>query len=205
MLASDKAMDGTPIALLTKGSIKRVALICDDCGKRSETNWNNYVQGQRKQGWTGETFCQPCVARRIGKSSRGTTNKAVAERNRQRTRENHPCWKGGRYVDHHGYVMVNVVPGRQGSGSGWVNYRKEHVVVMEGALGRTLLPTEVVHHIDGDKTNNAPENLWLTDRTRHRQAHSSLQGVAFRLLRSGFLMFNRETGTYECKDRQDDS
>ena len=26
-------------------------------------------------------------------------------------------------------------------------------------LGRPLLPGEVVHHLDGDSTNNAPENL----------------------------------------------
>lgn len=32
---------------------------------------------------------------------------------------------------------------------------------MHDKLGRRLLPEEVVHHIDGDVRNNAPENLGL--------------------------------------------
>lgn len=36
---------------------------------------------------------------------------------------------------------------------------KEHRIVMEWHLGRKLLPTERVHHIDGNKLNNDPSNL----------------------------------------------
>lgn len=39
--------------------------------------------------------------------------------------------------------------------------RHTHRVVAERMLGRPLLPGEVVHHIDGDKRNNAPENLFV--------------------------------------------
>lgn len=34
-----------------------------------------------------------------------------------------------------------------------------HRRVAETMLGRPLQPGEVVHHLDGDSTNNAPENL----------------------------------------------
>lgn len=37
----------------------------------------------------------------------------------------------------------------------------EHRLIMQRALGRPLLSSESVHHIDGDKTNNAIENLQL--------------------------------------------
>lgn len=39
--------------------------------------------------------------------------------------------------------------------------RHEHRTVAEWILGRPLRSGEVVHHIDGDKRNNAPENLMV--------------------------------------------
>ena len=39
--------------------------------------------------------------------------------------------------------------------------RNEHRTVAEWLLGRALLPGEVVHHIDSNKRNNAPDNLMI--------------------------------------------
>lgn len=37
----------------------------------------------------------------------------------------------------------------------------EHRMVMEAILARKLSSDEIVHHIDGNKSNNHPENLEL--------------------------------------------
>lgn len=64
--------------------------------------------------------------------------------------------------------------------SGYIEYtrgphkgRSVHVVQMEELIGRRLLPSEVVHHDDEDKANNANGNLELMTRSAHASLHAT--------------------------------
>ena len=50
-----------------------------------------------------------------------------------------------------------------------------HRVEAEQALGRPLEPGEVVHHINGDRSDNCPENLQVMRSQGHHMALEQLQ------------------------------
>lgn len=75
-----------------------------------------------------------------------------------KTGERHYAWKG-RLIDKDGYVLIHVKDHPRARKH--TNYIFEHRLVMEEHLGRVLEPNEVVHHRDGNKQNNALENLQL--------------------------------------------
>lgn len=83
---------------------------------------------------------------------------------------------------------------------GYWNYNNpdNHRRVMERHLGRSLMPHEGVHHIDGDKTNNAIENLLVTLGTSaHARLHGSLQTCAYILVKKGLIRFDRKLQRYQ--------
>jgi HNH endonuclease len=50
--------------------------------------------------------------------------------------------------------------------------KHKHRIVAEIMLGRKLTPSEVVHHIDGDKSNNSPKNLKVfKNQSEHLKEH----------------------------------
>lgn len=65
-------------------------------------------------------------------------------------------------VMHHGYVEIRI-DGR---------YIKEHRLVMEHVLGRQLRADEVVHHINGVRHDNRPENLQVMTQAEHLRLHN---------------------------------
>lgn len=83
--------------------------------------------------------------------------------------DKHPRWNGGKEITQSGYISVlkkdRPSAGRRG-------YIREHRLVMEEHIGRYLLPSEVVHHINGIKTDNRIENLELMARSEHCRHHA---------------------------------
>src|SRR3990167_949151 len=82
----------------------------------------------------------------------------------------HPNWKGGVAIDKNGYRLV-YCPSHPYTRNSRKTMVLEHRLVMEKHLGRYLLPVEVVHHINGVKTDNRIENLQLFDKNSDHLRH----------------------------------
>jgi len=70
-----------------------------------------------------------------------------------------------RYVRSDGYVMVKVSIHR---------FQLEHRLVIEREIGRKLKRNETVHHLNGTKTDNQPENLQVLSNSEHAKLHAAL-------------------------------
>ena len=66
-------------------------------------------------------------------------------------------WKGGK-KHNNGYIKIHMPDHPHADKDGYIY---EHRLVMEKKLGRYLLQDERPHHINGDKQDNAPDNLIL--------------------------------------------
>lgn len=87
--------------------------------------------------------------------------------------QNNPAWRGGRAKHSAGYVL-RLVPGHPRAN---VNgYVKESIIVVEDCLERKLLPSEIVHHINGIRDDNRPENLAVMPEKHHREFHAFAVG-----------------------------
>ena len=101
----------------------------------------------------------------------------------------HASWRGGSFIDRWGYKMI-LCPER-GKAS---KYVMEHVLVAEQMIGRELKSNEIVHHINGLKGDNRPENLLVLTRIQHRALHAQLEAIAMSLFRNGQIIFTIKDG-----------
>lgn len=162
---------------------------CEDCGRE------RVVQRVTTLLDKIEHPCRSCSNKRNGSAKAGkytawNSGKRYSIRETERTE----------YVDTHGYVQVWCGRG-DGSRGRKDGYALKHRLIMEDILGRKLTDEEVVHHIDGDKLNNEPSNLYLCKtKNEHRHIHGDLEKVSFELFKMGVIGFDFESGNYYIKE-----
>lgn len=102
------------------------------------------------------------------------------------------------------YVLPkNIRKDARKRGDGYITKQGYHLVFD----GKSYVPAHrfafpnlskdmVVHHIDGDKLNNAVENLIALTKQAHREAHGSLEKVSYKLIQCGLITYCKETNSY---------
>ena len=136
-----------------------------------------------RKGWrkpVPQMICEYCKAsvprKRNGGGSyayaRRFCSPACAYEQRKRDSEQRP------YLDQHGYVIV------------FVNGRRvpEHRYVMETMLGRPLTSTETVHHRNGVRRDNRPDNLevWLKGQPAGQRLEDRIDAAILLLEQHGY-------------------
>jgi len=108
---------------------------CPDCGAERWVDTKGF-----------ERLCRTCANKNLSLRQRG---------------ENSPRWRGGRRKNKGGYVLLRYDPCGPFASMCSSNYILEHRLVIAQYLGRSLLPNEHIHHINGVKQDNRLENLKL--------------------------------------------
>lgn len=98
---------------------------------------------------------------RLAMSRLGVLTRTISEATKG---ERHYGWKGGVNKTSHGYIEVYLPEHHKAGKRGYV---RQHILVWEQAYGRELADGEAVHHLNGVKDDNRPENLIAMSKKSH--------------------------------------
>lgn len=104
--------------------------------------------------------------------------------------------KGKKHKSVNGYILIKNYTHQNRNSH---NEILEHILVMSKHINRPLTKSEIVHHIDGDRTNNKIENLYLyKNRKEHQEGHHSINKLIKVLLDKNIVKF--KDGQYVLKE-----
>lgn len=146
---------------------KRTVVTCAVCGKEFEAKVCDVARGRAK-------LCsRACSGKWMSENYSGEKNhnfgREFSEEHKKKIGdscrgEKHYDWKGGRKIQN-GYVFVLMDDG---------SYKQEHRIIAEKVLGRSLKKGEVVHHVNGIRSDNRNCNLLICDTAYHSWLHRKM-------------------------------
>lgn len=158
-----------------------------------------FVNGHRPyKVWLGKKRgpTPNCIRKKISKALSGKKKNIQHKRNISLAQKgrNNSMWKGGRHKDISGYWIIKQPNHPNADVSGYV---REHHLVIERQLGRSLKSGEIVHHINYNRGNNELSNLCLLTKREHSRLHSGVHKLIANLYKEEIIKFNERTKKYE--------
>jgi hypothetical protein len=133
-----------------------IEIKCPCCEKYRTIGKHGMIRAKRTGVWTG--YCNKCAA---------------IKRNGLFSYKNSPNWKGGRSISPDGYIQLVLDKNDPYVSMAEKMHKRvpEHRYIMACYLGRCLKKKELVHHINGNKTDNRIENLMIVTAKKHGGIH----------------------------------
>jgi len=120
----------------------------------------------KKFGVSASTVKRQISDFNIPQRSHAIANKLAAQTGRRNYQgENHPQWKGGRISNGRGYILVRKPNHPKAIYKG--KYIFEHLLIWESVHQKPLPEGYVIHHLNGNKSDNRPENLVALPTRKH--------------------------------------
>lgn len=143
---------------------KRLKLICQKCN-------TEFIKPKRAKI---SYFCQACRYINCVICNKKTKLNTIQIQSGKAKYCSHKCEKSlskGRFFKN-GYICV-----KSNHSKNYDGYYYEHILIMENHINRFLEKHEIVHHKDGNRANNALDNLQLMSKSEHAKLHFPCSGV----------------------------